>query len=150
MSGINIMDLQPESPAVFMIALYVFHEKSYDRFHKNADRIVRVTTEFATDGTPNKVGVTGNKVYPEFKKGLPEVENGVRTYPASEIVQYNSKVFDEKKFIYADSTFFNIFSFRLLRGDPSHVLDKANQVVITESTAFKYSEKKIRSASRSG
>lgn len=138
MSGINILGLATAIACCIMIALYVFHERGYDRFHKNADRIVRVTMEFASDGTPNKVGVTGNKVYPDFKRVFPEVENGVRTYPASEIVQYGNKVFDEKKFLYADSTFFNIFSFRLLRGNPSHALDKANQVVLTESSAQKY------------
>ncbi|MEI9807112.1 MAG: ABC transporter permease [Bacteroidota bacterium] len=54
------------------------------------------------------------------------------------LVKYGDKVFLEKKFLYADSTFFRIFSFPLLKGDPVQVLKSPNMVVISRSAAKKY------------
>ena len=116
----------------------MFHEKSYDRFHKNADRIVRATMELSFNGNVTKVAVTGTKVLPEFKRVFPEVEDGVRFYPVTAIVKYGNNLFQEKKFVYADSTLLNIFSFPLLQGDPLKALDGPNQLIVTESTAKKY------------
>jgi len=118
--------------------MYVQFETSYDRFHAKADRIFRVTMEYSADNTVNKVSVTGNKVLTAFKQEFPEVETGTRTFPASAVVQYAEKIFDEKAFTYADSTFFDVFSFPLLRGNPRDVLARPNTIVLSESTAKKY------------
>ena len=138
LSGINILGLATGIACCLLIALYVFHEKSYDRFHKNADRIVRATMELSFNGNVTKVAVTGTKVLPEFKRVFPEVEDGVRLYPVTAIVKYGNNLFQEKKFVYADSTLLNIFSFPLLQGDPLKALDGPNQLIVTESTAKKY------------
>jgi putative ABC transport system permease protein len=138
LSGINILGLAIGIACCLLIALYVFHEKSYDRFHKNADRIVRATMELSYNGNVTKVAVTGTKVLPEFKRVFPEVEDGVRLYPVTAIVEYDNKLFQEKKFVYADSTLLNIFSFPLLQGDPLKALAGPNQLIVTESTAEKY------------
>jgi putative ABC transport system permease protein len=54
------------------------------------------------------------------------------------VVQYQDKLINEKSFMYADPSFFYLFSFRLLQGDPANVLKAPNQVVVTESTAKRY------------
>jgi len=138
LSGINILGLATGIACCLLIAMYVFQEKSYDRFHKNADRIVRATMELSYNGNLTKVAVTGTKVLPEFKRVFPEVENGVRTYPVNATVQLGDKLFMEKQFVYSTPEFFEIFSFRLLEGDPKQVLTKPNQLVLTTSTAKKY------------
>jgi len=138
LSGINILGLATGIACCLLIALYVFHEKSYDRFNKNADRIVRATMELSYNGNVTKVAVTGTKVLPEFKRVFPEVEDGVRFYPVTAIVKYGNNLFQEKGFVYADSTLLNIFSFPLLQGDPLKVLDGPNQLIVTASTAKKY------------
>ena len=138
LSGINILGLATAIACCLLIALYVFHETSYDRFHKNANRIVRTSMEFAADGNVLKIAVTGNKVFPEFRREFPEVEDGVRLYPVTAVLKNDEKVFEEKRFVYADSTFFKIFSFKLLQGNPLEVLNKPNQVVLSRSTAKKY------------
>jgi putative ABC transport system permease protein len=47
LSGINILGLSVGIACCLMIAMYVLQEKSYDKFHKNADRIVRATMELS-------------------------------------------------------------------------------------------------------
>src|SRR5262245_22123040 len=109
LSVTNIMGLAVGIACCILITLYIFHETSYDRFHSKADRLVRVTMEFAFDGNVNKIAVTGNKVFPQFRRVFPEVENGVRMYPDGATVKSSDKLFDEKGFVYADSTFFEVF-----------------------------------------
>jgi putative ABC transport system permease protein len=138
LSGINILGLAAGISCCLLIALYVYNETSYDRFHKNANRIFRVTMEYSFDGVINKTSVTGNKLFPAFKRNFPEVENGVRMFNPGAIVKYDTKLFEENAFVFADSTVFDIFSFKLLQGNPHTVLENPNTVVVTESTAKKY------------
>jgi len=137
-SFVNIIGLSIGITSCILIGLYVGHELSYDRFHKNADRIVRVTMEFSSGGTVGKYAFTGTKVGPQFARTFPPVNAFVRTFKFPRVVAYGIKIFDESNFLYADSSFFRIFSFKLLKGDPTSVLQAPNQLVMTESTAKKY------------
>ena len=102
------------------MVLYMQHELSYDKFQQNGDRIVRVIMEYSFNGSPvTKGNFTSTKVFPSFKRNFPEVEDGVRMSDPDRLVKYGDKVFMEKKFLYADSTFFQVFSFKLLKGDPA-------------------------------
>jgi putative ABC transport system permease protein len=135
---VNILGLTTGITSCILISLYIHHELSYDRFHLNGDRIVRITTEYSLGGTLGKFAQTGTKVGPQLNRRFPSVEAFVRTIKYSRIVATPEKVFNEKNFLYADSTFFEIFSFPLIQGNPSTVLRAPRQVVITESTARKY------------
>src|SRR5580765_2984852 len=108
---VNITGLTIGIASCLLIGLYIWHELSYDRFHKNADRIVRTTWEYNFEDKPNKVALTGTKVGPEFKRSFPEVEAYVRTMKFPRVIGYKDKLFDEKNFFYADSAFFTTFSF---------------------------------------
>ncbi|CAN5177860.1 hypothetical protein BH23BAC1_BH23BAC1_47500 [soil metagenome] len=137
-SLINIAGLSVGLACFLLIMLYVADEFSYDRFHQNADRIVRVAMEYSFGGEIGKAEVTGTKVAPAFSRDFPEVERAVRVYRNPTVVKYKENIFEEKSFFYADSSFFNIFSFNLISGDASRVLEEPKQIVITESTAKRY------------
>ncbi len=137
-SFINIIGLAVGISACIIIALYVFNEESFDSFNKKADRIVRATMTFSFNGVSQNVAVTGTKLLPAFKRNFPEVEDGVRLYPSRAIVKYKDKLFEEPDFVYADSTFFNVFSFKMIEGNPGEVLSKPNCVILTSSSARKY------------
>jgi len=139
-SFINILGLTIGLCSCLLIGLYITHELSYDDFQKNGNRIVRVIMEFKFDGSGEiaKGNYTSVRVAPVFKQTFPEVESAVRMKMNEEVVQYNDKFIDEKEFMYADPSFFNIFSFKLLQGDANYALTAANRVVLTKSTAKKY------------
>ena len=137
-SFVNIIGLTIGVTSCILISLYIESELSYDRFHKNADRIVRITMEYSNGGTIGKYAQTGTRVGPQLKRTFPTVADFVRTFKFPRVIAYRSKVFNEKKFLYADSSLFNVFSFVLTRGNPSHALNAPNQMVITESMAKKY------------
>lgn len=137
-SFINIFGLATGMACCLLIVLYVVDEFSYDRFHDKGNRIVRVIMEYSFGDESGETAHTGTKVAPAFSRDFPEVEQAVRVYDAKTIVKYQDKLFEEKAFFYADSTFFRIFSFPLLQGDPATALEGPNKVVLTASTARKY------------
>ncbi|WP_266368352.1 ABC transporter permease [Tellurirhabdus rosea] len=137
-SSINIVGLAVGIASCLLLFLYLSHELSYDNFHAKGDRIVRATMEYSMDGQVGKVAQTGTKLLPDFVRNFPEIETGVRLFRGSHVVRYGDRQFTENRFVYADSTFFSIFSFRLLKGNPAQALTGVNQIVLSESTARKY------------
>ncbi|MDJ1502833.1 ABC transporter permease [Xanthocytophaga agilis] len=135
---ITVFGLSIGLTCCLIISLYVQHELSYDKFHQNRDRIVRVVMEYKMGTTVTKVGVTGTKVAPAFKRTFPEVESGVRLMKYASVLKYEDKLFEEQQFLFADSTFFDVFSFPLLQGNPKTALAGPDKIVLTEASAKKY------------
>ena len=137
-SAINGLGLAVGLAACLLIMLYVWNELRYDRFHAQADRIVRVTMEYSMGGNVGKAHVTGTKVAYSFSRDFPEVEKAVKVINNKTVVKAGDQLFEESNFYYADSTFFQVFSFGLRRGNPAKVLEAPDQVVLTEATARRY------------
>ena len=135
---VNIVGLAIGIASCLFIGVYIWHEVSYDRFHKNADRIARVTWEYHFGDATNKTATTGTKVGPQFKRTFPEVQDYVRLMKYPRVIAYQDKLFEEKTFLYADSAFFSMFSFPLLKGNAATVLDAPDKLVVTKSMAKKY------------
>ena len=139
-SLINITGLTAGLTCCLLMVLYMQHELSYDKFQQNGDRIVRMIMEYKfSEGEITKGNFTSTKVFPAFKQNFPEVENGVRMSDPDRLVKFEDKLFNETKFLYADSTFFSVFpSFRLLKGQAQQVLKSPNMVVLSATAAKKY------------
>lgn len=137
-TAINLVGLTIGFTCCMLMGLYIQNELSYDRFQQKGNRIARVIMEYSFGEKVNKVIYTSTKVAPVFKRNFPEVETAIRMFQATRIVKHEDKVFNEKKFIYADSTFFDMFSFRLLQGNKTTVLEGPNKLLLTETAARKY------------
>jgi len=139
-SFINIFGLTIGLTCCLLIGLYIRHELSYDDFQQKGDRIARVIMEYKFDGGNDLVkgNFTSVRVAPVFKRTFPEVTDAVRMTQGQVIVQYKDKLIDEKAFMFADPSFFNLFSFKLLKGTPADVLSAPHKVILTESTARRY------------
>ena len=137
-SGITLIGLIIGITGCLFIGIYISNELSFDKFHKNAERIARVTWEYSYEDTQTKTAVTGTKVGPEFTRRFPETKDFVRLMKYQTVLAVDDKMFEEKRFLYVDSSFFKIFSFPLLQGDPATALNAPNKLVITESIAEKY------------
>ena len=139
-SAINIFGLTIGLTCCLLITLYIQHELSYDNFELKGNRIARVIMEYQFAGSPasTKGNFTSVRVAPVLEQNFQEVESATKMAEYERVVHYEDKLINEKKFMYADSTFFDIFSFPLLKGDPHSVLAGPYKVVITESSAKKY------------
>ncbi len=138
-SFINIFGLAAALMAVFFIYLWVSDELNYDRFHKNADRLYRVEeNQFYANGQYH-VNVTPWPSGPVWEERIPEIEKACRvTYTGSLLVRYDDNAFYEEEIIAADSSFFQMFSFELVRGNRDDVLRGPDKIVISDEMALKY------------
>jgi len=139
-SFINILGLTIGITSCILIGMYIRNELNYDKFQMNGDRIFRVIMEYGFDGSPasKKGNFTSMKVAPVFRRKFPEVQEAVRMDKSSTVVRYGDKMLNEKNFFRTDSSFFRIFSFPLLKGNPLSVLNGPHQIVLTKSTALRY------------
>ncbi len=123
--------------SVFFIALFVLHELSFDRFHENSDniyRLIELTTETAKPWAP-----IGYPVGPAVKSAFPEVRAVTRFFPDGTVVVKKGDIqFRESNFAYADSNYFDVFTYDVFEGNPKTALSQVQQLAISESTALKY------------
>jgi len=137
-SIINIAGLSLGIACCILIVLFVKDEWTFDRFHEKADRIYRgyvkesygENQEFFNTVTPFPLG-------PTLKDNLPEVEYHVRFNPFGTQVKVGENQFSEGVTIVGEH-FFDMFDFRILKGELSNVLSGSNNVIITERIAEKY------------
>lgn len=141
-STINIVGIGLGLATCMLLYLWIGHELSYDQFHANGNRIYRAGLEYSFGGQVAKTSVSPAVLFPVMRKDFAEVESGVRVYNPSTrnpfVVKNGEKIFQEQKFYFADSTFFDVFSFSLLRGNPAKALVDPNSVILTQSVARKY------------
>ena len=120
---INITGMASGITCSIFIILFVNHELSYDRFHTKAERIFRVGVSGKFSGNEFNQAVTAQPMAQALISDYPEVENVVRIREFGDwMVTYQDKKFHEENILFADSTFFKIFDFKLLKGDPESVL----------------------------
>ncbi|MFP4605679.1 MAG: ABC transporter permease [Bacteroidales bacterium] len=136
-SFINIFGLAVGLSAVFLIFSFVFHEINYDKFNKDAEHIYRLTAEMSRpNGQGSVLAINQAGVGPKVKEEFPQVEEMLRIKGGgSEKIAYRDELYHNFKSFYADSTFFSMFDYELLKGNPNKVLDDPGGVVINEKVA---------------
>jgi putative ABC transport system permease protein len=135
-SLINFAGLVISLTACAVITLYIIDELSFDRFHKNAARIVRVVSHAKWD--VGKIDITGTsgKLGEALKNASPMVEDFVRLNPeGGGVINTGSKKIKENAILLADRSFFQIFSYEFLLGDASTALKNDRSIVITNQLA---------------
>jgi putative ABC transport system permease protein len=136
---INLLGLTIGITSFILIVLWIKAETSYDKFHRNANNIYRVDYILYEEGILEKHSASGSTgVGKEIKNMFPEVKDYTRFYRTECIVKYEDKIFKERNILFAQSSFFNLFSFQLLMGKADSNLLALNHAVITEETARKY------------
>jgi len=139
-SLINISGLAIGMACGILILLWVTDELSYDRFHEKADRTYRIAVKGTLNNTNMEYTLTPPILYKTLINEYPEVQDAVRIWSFRNIitVSFENKSFIENNILAVDSTFFNVFTFPLIRGDSRSALREPFSTVITSSTAIKY------------
>lgn len=131
-TSINLAGLAVGIACCLMIGLLIQDELKYDRFHKHADRIYR----FSNWPTMAKANA---HLGPKFVTDFPEIEQATRIYPLQRtLIEYQDKIIYEYDLLYAESNFFDVFSFSLSKGDPKTALTTPNAFVISQEMAKRY------------
>ncbi|HEY5462153.1 MAG TPA: ABC transporter permease [Hanamia sp.] len=145
-SFINIFGLAVGLTCCMLITLFILNETSYDAYQKNADNIYQVGTQFIGLGNFSKLPNTPADLGEMMKEELPGIEQTTRLaalYSEDKtLLQYNEnngaiKSFYETKGFLADSTFFRMFTYDFIEGNPATALDNPNTVVLEDDIAKK-------------
>ena len=141
-SFINIVGLSIGIASCLVILLYVQYEFSFDGFNENYNRIYRTASEISFSGKTIRAAVSSDKLGPALKEDVPGVENYTRIFDlgmvARQLVKFQDRAFYTREFMFADSSFFTFFDYKLLEGNPSSVLSTPFSIVITKSMAVEY------------
>jgi putative ABC transport system permease protein len=137
---INVLSLAIGVAACLVIYLFISDEQSFDNFHEKKASIYRLDEVQNFTGTNvQKVALSMPGMGPALQKDYPEIINFTRFMcrPKQLLVK------DEKKFLLpflatVDSTFLDIFDFKVLQGDRSSALDEPYSIMLTEETALKF------------
>ncbi|RYC68841.1 ABC transporter permease [Spirosoma sordidisoli] len=136
-SFINIAGLAMGMAATLLIVQYVAFERSYDRFHEKADRIFRVTAERYERGVLSTEWAGGPfAVGNHLKSAFDEVDEYTKVYMRDKLLlEVNNRKYRVDKGAFATPSFFSVFSYSLLTGDPRTALAEPNTGVISASLA---------------
>ena len=132
---LNVLGLAVGLALVGLVGLYLAGELSVDRFHPAADRVLRLST--ATEGPagePRQIATAPGPLGPVVADEVPGVTTVVRMAPSGLEVQRGGAVLQAHGFA-AEASFFDVFGFRLLEGDPATALAEPGTVVLTEGAA---------------
>ena len=143
-SFINIAGLAIGMAACITIFAFVKNAYSHDSFNKKADRIYRVNVEAKLNNKNAKVALTPAPLGPYLKDKFPQIKDVVRLLDMqvfssmlTPVIKYNGKILRANHFILADSSFFNVFSFKMVMGNPNTALNSPFKVVLTKDAARK-------------
>lgn len=134
-SIINISGLAIGMAASILILLWVQNELSYDKFHKNADQVYRITCN--ASGFKAAVNCAGMPA--GLKAQMPVIKNTVRlSHLTTVLFEAGNRKFEEDHVFYADPSFMDVFSFPLIKGNRSTALKNVDGVLITQEMEKKY------------
>jgi putative ABC transport system permease protein len=134
----TIFGLSVGLATVLLILIYVNDERSYDKFHKDADRIYRVVSTINMGGQLMYTAFSPTALPDAITQGYPQVENIAR----ASLFGMNKTIASQDNEVFAtglaaDAAFFKIFSYQFVEGNKNDPLPHEGSVVLTRSLALK-------------
>lgn len=138
-SLLNVLGLTLGITSALFLIIYVSDELSYDRYHENAERIFRVSSTITETDDQFTWNVAQIPFGPQVARDYPEVESFSRFINMPRAAyKFEDKEYIEEDFFYADSTVFDIFAYKVIKGDAKSAVRDPNKIVLTETAAGRY------------
>ena len=135
---INVFGLAVGMACAIMVMVYISQQARYDDFHPSSDRLYRVYLDSKLGGLESKVALTSSMFAFGLKPYVPEIEQSCRIFRIDRNIAVSSPVstlLESKELLYVDSTFFDLFGFKLIQGDPRTCLNGPRSIVLSHSVA---------------
>jgi putative ABC transport system permease protein len=137
-TALNLSGLAIGIAVCLLIGIWLQRELSYDDFHPNASSIFRVVNTFKSESETFSQAPSGSAIGAHLPEQIPAIKRACRIFRFEYKFKAGSNQFFEPNALIVDSNFFSFFGFSLINGQPNHVLNAANQVVLTRKAAIKY------------
>lgn len=136
---INTFGLSFGIACCLLVFLFVRHEWTYDAFHEKSDRIYRVLAgEVGFDDTPSIIARTPLPLASTLNQQYPDIVRTVRIRHNQFDIRIGDDTYQKEDALFCDPSFFGVFSFSMIEGDPGTALSEVNSVVVSKSAAAKY------------
>lgn len=134
---INVFGLASSTAVTIMILMYVFNVLTYDRFHSKVDDIHFLYRDRPSTTGPIPIYDTWYPLLDEARNAYPEIVGGTKVIPGNNTwMESNGQSFDEQ-FMWADSSFFQVFDFPFIAGNKENALASRNNIVLSQELAKK-------------
>lgn len=142
-SLLNILGLALGIAVSIILLLILQHDLTYDKHYANHERIYRVGGHLQATGVEFRGARSSRELGDVLEAEFPEVQALTRANNWDHVlVKYERKgeevAYYEEDVVRTDSTYFQVFKHRFIKGDEKTCLNLLNTVVITESTARRY------------
>ncbi len=139
-SAINIAGLAVGLASCLLIAQYLSHEWSYDHFHKDHNKMYRVSQNIRQGTDFIESAQTFSRLAYEMKQTMPVVETACRLHKAEGniTVKAGESLFREERVMGTDPDFFKLFEFEFIYGTAETALVEPRSIVLTQTLAEKY------------
>ncbi|OGD22361.1 MAG: hypothetical protein A2W03_15455 [Candidatus Aminicenantes bacterium RBG_16_63_16] len=138
-SAINLAGFALGMACCVVILVYVRHERSYDGYHRDIDRIFRISMDIRTKTANRLFAPISDTAGPALKADYPQVEASARVWPRlGRLVKRDPFVSYEDLCMFADGSLFDVLTIPLLKGDAATALVRPATMVVSESMARKY------------
>ncbi|MDO6429179.1 ABC transporter permease [Flavitalea sp. BT771] len=138
---VNILGLAIGILCCLYIVLYVMDQYSYDKHHKDAKDIYRVVSDLLLTGDRHHMATCSPPVAPAMKRDFAEVRQFTRVIPTmgvkTHLLTYKDKTFYEKDAYMVDSTFFDVFTYHFVNGNPAAAFTHPYSIVLLQPVAEK-------------
>ncbi|MFC1726150.1 ABC transporter permease [candidate division KSB1 bacterium] len=136
---INVFGLALGIASCLLIFSYVNYHLSFDKYHENSDRIYRFAAVGEMSGSEYSSAAISAAMAPLLIDDYPQIEKVVRfSTDRFNKFRYKDKKFYEPYYYFADGSAFDVFSYKLLKGDPKTALEDPNTVVLSSEAAYRY------------
>jgi len=135
---INVFGLAVGMACAIMVLVFIWVQSKYDDFHPSSDRLYRVYIESKLGGLESNAALSSPLFASGMRKYVPEIEQSCRIFKNDRdipVISPVSTILDSQTLLYVDSTFFDVFGFKLIEGDPKTCLSKPRSIVLTRSLA---------------
>ncbi|UII23758.1 ABC transporter permease [Fulvivirga ligni] len=134
---VNILGLSIGLASIILMLFYIKYETTYDSFNSNYNELYRVERSYNV-GNQNEIWDSAPYILAgELKSSVPEIENATNINYTSNYLTFNDKMYNEKKGLYADSSFPDMFTFHFIEGNKIEALKEPMSIIISESLANK-------------
>ena len=132
---LNIAGLALGLASIILVGLWVEDELNYDKHFQDADRIYRIECSLITDDVPQPMAATDRRMARHLRQYYGHVCKAAAVYKTPTLLSAGGKTSFEENAYYADSSFFDIFSFEFIAGDGRTALNDSLSIVITDKLA---------------
>ncbi len=132
---LNVSGLSIGLAACLIIGIFVWHQSTFDRFHAESERIYRIGTDYRIDGDVIQSAATVGPLLPVVMESVAGIEKAVRVSMRDAELQRNERRLESNQVLFADSAFFDVFTFPLARGNAATALADPLGVVLSHESA---------------